>query len=269
MALFTTVTQGPGATAAAVANKVALTDITLPQSARMITRIWITAAPVGTYAASKPLVGYVIVDSDDCSIKPLHIPLEPVGGYLTLGSGFAKEATKWVVNCPCPGGTTLSFDVVADVAPNAAPEVQVTVEFSDGASPFGSTQYHMKIGEPAVALSTSDNGAASMTDISIWANHLHMIFGWASFTTLVADSAVVATADVTSDDFAAAGPHKFAFNPSVGGDANMAGSNLELTKIPQDIGFSSPGQKQTLSCEVTMRDAVSTAPLANWGVIYS
>jgi hypothetical protein len=33
--------------------------------------------------------------------------------------------------------------------------------------------------------------------------------------------------------------------------------------------FRAPGQKQTLSCKVTMRDAVSTAPLANWGVVFS
>ena len=159
--------------------------------------------------------------------------------------------------------------MVADVAPNAAPEVQITIEFSDGASPFGTDQYHMKIGEPAVSLSTSDNGTANMTDIEIWGKHLHMVFGYASYTTLVADSAVVATAEVTSDDFAVAGPHNFAFNPSVGGDANMAGSNLELTKIPQDMPFRAPGQKQTLSCVITMRDAVSTAPLGNWGVVYS
>lgn len=268
MTLFTDYTQGAGASAAAVANKTALNDLTLPQSARMITRIWVTAAQVGTFAQHKPLVGYVIVDSEDCDIKPFQIPLEPQGGYITLGGGLVKEPTKWIANCPCPGGTTLSFDVVADVAPNAAPEVTVTVEFSDGESPFPGPQLHMKCGEPAVSTSTSDNGETSNTDIEIKASHLHMLFGYVVATTLVADSSPVANGEVTSDDFAVAGPHKFGFNPQVGGDANMGTAGLDLTKIEQDIAFRYPGQKQTLSCVVIMRDAVSTAPLSNWGVVY-
>lgn len=269
MTLFTDYVQGPGATAAAVANAVALSDLTLPQHARMITRIWVTAAQAGTFAASKTLVGYVRVTSEDCDIEPLHIPLEPQGGYLTLGGGVVKEATKWVVNCPCPGGTKLSFDVVADVAPNAGPEVQVIVEFSDGGSPFPGPQLHMKAGEPAVACSTSDNGETSNTDIEIKASQVHMIWGYACFTTLVADCSVVANAEISSDDFAVAGPHKFSWNPHVGGDANMGTAGLDLTKIETDIGFRVPGQKQTVSCKVIMRDAVSTAPLSNWGIVYS
>jgi len=269
VALYTVVQQGPGATAAAVANAVALSDLTLPQHARMITRIWVTAAPVGTFAASKPLVGYVQVTSDDCGIKPLEIPIEPVGGYLTLGVGRAAPATKWVVNCPCPGGTELSFDVVADVAPNAAPEVQVVVEFSDGGSPFPGGQMHMEMAEPAVAQSTSDNGETSLTDLEIKASKLHMWVGYVSYTTLVADTSCVATVSVESDDFSPAGPNKFSINPSIGGDANLAGSLMDLTKIEMDRTFRVPAQKQTVSCKVTMRDAVSTAPLANWGLVYS
>jgi len=269
MALYTDVVEGAGATAAALANKVEIGSITLPQSARILTRIWVTAAPVGTYAAAKPLLGYVIVTSEDCNIEPVHIPIEPVPAYITLGGGGIKEATKWVINCPVPGGAKLTFNMVADVAPNAAPEVQCTVEFSDGGSPFPGPQFHMKIGEPAVASSTSDNGASSLTDIQIWGRHLHMVFGYNAFTTVVADSAVVSTVEVTSDDFQQAGPHKFSFNPHQGGDANETGAALDLTKIPQDMPFRAPGQKQTLSCKVTMRDAVSTAPLANWGVVYS
>jgi hypothetical protein len=269
MALYQDVVQGPGATAAAVANKVEVGTLTLPQSARVITRIWITAGIVGTYAANKPLAGYIEVDSEDVPIKPLHIPIEPVAGYTTLGSVGPQEATKWVINCPAVGGAKLTFNMIADAAPNAAPEVQITVEFSDGASPFPGPQIHMKAGEPAVSLSTSDNGTANLTDIEIWARHLHMIVAYGACTTLVADTALVATCEVTSDDFAQAGPHKFSLNPALGGDANAVGSTLALTKIPQDMGFRAPGQKQTLSCVVTMRDAISTAPVANWCVIYS
>lgn len=269
MTLFTDVVQGPGASAAAVANKVALSDLTLPQSARMVTRIWVTVAQQGTFAAAKPVAGYVKVDSEDCDIAPFYIPMEPYGPYITLGGGHVPPATKWVANCPCPGGAKLSFDVVADTAPAAATEVQVTVEFSDGGSPFPGGQLHMKIGEPAVAQSTSDNGETSLTDIEIKASQLKMIFGYAVYVTAVADCSVVTTVEVTSDDFAAAGPHKFSFNPNWGGDANTVGTGLSLTKIPQDALFRVPGQKQTLSCAVTMRDAVSTAPVANWGVVYS
>jgi len=269
LALFTDYVQGAGATAAALANKVALSDLTLSQSARMITRIWVTAAQVGTFAQHKPLVGYVIVSSEDCNIEPLHIPLEPQGGYVTLGGGFVGPSTKWFVNCPCDGGTTLSFDVVADVAPNAAPEVQVTVEYSDGGSPFGGEQLHMKIGEPAVAMSTSDNGETSNTDIEAKATHLKMVFGYAVATTLVADSSPVANFEVTSDDFGQAGPFKSSFNPQVGGDANMGTAGVFLTKIETDRPFRVSGQKQTLSCKVIVRDAVSTAPLSNWGIVYS
>ena len=269
MALFTDYTQGPGASAAAVANKTALSDLTLSQSARMITRIWVTVAQVGTFAQHKPCLGYVIVESEDCDIEPMHIPIEPQGGYITLGGGWTKESTKWVVNVPCPGGTTLSFNVVADAAPNAAPEVTVTVEYSDGASPFPGGPFHMKCGEPAVSTSTSDNGRTSNTDIEIKASHLHMVFGYVVATTLVADSSPVANMEVSSDDFAAAGPHKFGVNPQVGGDANMGTAGVELTKIEQDIAFKYPRQKQTLSCDVLMRDAVSTAPVSNWGVVVS
>jgi hypothetical protein len=269
MALYTDVVQGPGASAAAVANKVEVGTLTLPQSAKVITRIWVTVGMQGTYAANKPVGGYIEVDSDDCGIKPLHIPIEPISGYTTLGSTGPVAATKWVVNCPAPGGAKLTFNMIADAAPNAAVEAQITVEFSDGASPFPGPQFHMKAGEPAVSLSTSDNGAASLTDIEIWARHLHMVVAYGVYTTIVADTSLVATVEVTSDDFALAGPHKFALNPVSGGDANAVGSQVALTKIPQDMAFRAPGQKQTLSCEVTMRDAISTAPVANWCVVYS
>lgn len=268
MTLFQDFVQGPGASAAAVANKVALSDLTLPQSARMITRIWATHALQGTYAANKPSAGYVIVDSEDCGIKPFHIPLEPIAGYTTLGSGAVAPATKWITNTPCPGGSVLSFDVVGDVAPNAATEIQVVVEFSDGASPFGSGQLHQKAAEPAVTLSTSDNGAVSMTDIEIKAAALNLVWAYAVYTTAIADTSVIATCEVTSDDFAVAGPHKFSLNPQGGGDANTVGATPFLTKIPQDIAFRAPMQKQTLSCVGTMRDALTTGPLANWGVVY-
>lgn len=269
MTLFTDYVQGPGATAAAVANKVALSDMTLSTKSRMITRIWVTAGQAGTYAAAKPLVGYVIVESEDAEIEPLHIPIEPQAGYITLGGGFTGPATKWVVNCPCDAGAVLSFDVVADVAPNAAPEIQVNVEYSDGGSPFGGPQLHMKCGEPAVACSTSDNGETSNTGIEIKASNLHMIFGYAVYTTSVADTSVVANYEVTSDDFAASGPRKGTFEPQVGGDANMGTAGVFLTKHEQDSAFAHGGQKQTLACKVIMRDAVSTAPLSNWGVVYS
>ncbi len=268
MAVFMDFVQGPGSTAAAVANRTSLGSLTLPQSARKILGFKVTAAPVGTYAASKILAGYIQVESEDVNIEPFHIPLEPVGGYLTLGGGFVKEATLWIANHPCDGGSVLDFYNVADVAPNAAPEIQVTTIFSDGTSPYGNAPLHMKAGEPATSLSTSDNGEANLDDIEIKARNLLRLWAYAGFTTLVADSAVVATAEVTSDDFAVAGPCKFGVNPNVGGDANMGTAGLELTKHDMDRAFRVAAQKQTVKCKMTMRDAVSTAPLANWGLVY-
>ena len=223
---------------------------------------------VGTFAVNKPLCGYIQVESDDVAIEPFHFPLEPIGPYLTLAGGIVKEATLWLANMQVPGGAQLDFYNVADSAPNAAPEVQVTAIFSDGPSPYGNRPIHMKAGEPAVSLSTSDNVAASCTDITAKASQLIRLWAYGVFTTAVADSSVVANGEVTSDDFAVAGPMKFGLNPCVGGDANMVTTGLDLTKFDLDRAFRTPAQRQTIKCAITMRDAVSTAPVANWGLAY-
>lgn len=270
MTLFTDYVQGPSATTAAVANAVALDSLTLPASARMITRIWVNVAGQGTFAASKPFLGYLIVESEDANLEPLNIPIEPIGGYLTLGGGGQpSQVTKWIINAPVPGGAVIDFSTVTDVAPNAAAEVIVTIEFSDGGSPFPGGQVHMKIGEPAVACSTSDNGETSNSNIEIKASQIHLLVAYVAFTTSVADCSAHANLEVTSDDFAQSGPWKLGLEPDHGGDANMISSDPKLTKIEADRRFKIPGQKQTVKAKVIMRDAVSTAPLSNWLLVYS
>lgn len=268
MALFTDVVQGPGGTTAAVAAKVALPDLTLPASARMITRIWVTSTVVN-HNVAEPWCGYVIVSSDDCGIAPFEIPFEIIPGFVTVAAGVQREPHKWLVNCSCPGSTKLSFDIVLDVAQTAAGEVQVTVEFTDGGSPFGEGQLHMKVGEPVTTLGTADNAAISMDDIEIKASHLHLVFGYAMQLQPTADEACPTTVEVKSDDFAESGPLRFAWNPEPGGIANRASGGVDLTTIETDRSFKSPGAKQTLSCITTTRDAMTGNGRANWGVVYS
>lgn len=262
------VIQGAGATTAAVANQVDLGDITLPQSARMITRIWATGAIVGSYAAAQTLTGYIKIESDDCEIAPFQFPLQPIGGYVTLGGGGVAAPIKFLVNCPCPGGTTLNVYHVADDNV-AACEIQVTVEFSDGRSPFPGPQMHAKAGEPATAAGTADNGAVSLDDIEIKASRIHAMTIYGMQATLTADCALTADWSVTSDDFAVAGPWKGSIVPHLGGDANTAGTQSELMFVETDRSFRAPGQKQTVSCVVTCRDACAGDGHYNWCLIYS
>ncbi len=266
MALFTDVVQGVNNTTAATA--VALPDLTLPSSARMITRIWVTGS-IQNFNAAQPFSGYVTVTSEDCGIAPMHIPYEIVPGFITVGASVQREPHKWVVNCPCPGNTKLSFETFVDTTQSAAGETQVVVEFTDGGSPFGSQQIHMKSSEGVDALGTADNVAISLNDIEIKASRLHAVWGYALQTTATADEGCPTTVSVTSDDFGESGPFKFAWNPHGGGIANAASGGVDLTVIESDRSFKSPGQKQTISCVTTTRDAMAGNGLAGWGVVYS
>jgi len=266
MALFLDVVQGVGNTTAATA--VSLPDLTLPSSARMITRIWVTGVPVN-FNVAEPFSGYVTVKSEDCGIAPLHIPFEIVPGFITVAAVVQREPHKWVVNCPCPGNTKLSFQTFVDTTQAAATEVQVTVEFTNGGSPFGSGQVHMKSSEGVDALGTADDTAISLNAIEIKASRLHAIWGYALALQPTADQACPTTAEITSDDFAESGPFRFAWNPEGGGIANMASGGVDLTIIETDRSFKSPGQKQTLNCVTTTRDAMTGNGFAGWGVVYS
>ncbi len=266
MALFTDGVQGVGNTTAA--TEVALPDLTLPASARLITRIWVTAC-LTNYNVAEPLVGYVRVKSEDCGIAPFEIPLEPVPGFITVGGSIQREPHKWIANVPCPGSTKLSFAVVADVTLGAASEIQVTVEFTDGGSPFGEGQLHMKCGAAPGTLGTSDNVAIDLNDIEIKASALHMIFGYAIALQPTADEACPTTVEVTSSDFGENGPCRFAWNPLGAVIANGASGGIDLTTIETQRSCKAPGSKQTLSCVTTTRDAMAGNGRANWGVVYS
>lgn len=271
MGTFIDVVQGAGATAAAVANRVKIGTLTLKSDGNFISRVWATVTMVGTYAVNKPLVGYIQLESTDANIEPFEFPIEPVGTYLTLGGGGQREPHKWIVNCPIKDGGDVDIYMVADAAPNAAPEVQVNIEYTNTGSGVVSdvSQIHMAAGEPAVSLSTSDNGAVDLTDITERMSELYGIWSYGLFTTVVADSAVCATLEVKSNDFAESGPINFSINPQLGGDANTTATAVDLTLVEIVRPFKGGGSKQTIKCQATMRDAVSTAPVANWGVIYA
>lgn len=265
MALFTDVVQGPGATTAAAANAVALPSLTIPSGVASITRIWVTACLMN-FNVAEPLVGYVRVTSENCAIAPLHIPLEPVPGFITVGGSVQREPHKWVVNCPVSQGDVIDFDVVADVTLGAASEVQVTVEMSSGGA---GQQLHMKSGAAPGTLGTADNTAIDLNDIEIVASRLYAIYGYAIVLQPTADEACPTTVQITSDDFGENGPFKFAWNPLGAVIANGASGGVDLTVIETDRSFKAPGQKQTLSCVTTTRDAMTGNGRSNWGVVYS
>ena len=266
MALFTDVVQGANNTTAATA--VALPSLTLPASARMITRIWVTGIPIN-FNVAEPFAGYVEVKSEDCGIAPMHIPYELIPGFITVGGSVQREPHKWVVNCECPGGAVLTFDSFVDVTLGAAGETQIVVEFTDGASPFGGGQIHMKSSEGADALGTADDTAIVLNNIDIKASRLLAIYGYAIATQPTADQACPTTAEITSDDFSENGPFRFAWNPLGPVIANGASGGVDLTVIETDRGFKSGGSKQTLKCTTTTRDAMTGDGVSAWGVVYN
>ena len=266
MALFTDVVQGVNNTTAATA--VALPDLTLPSSARMITRIWVTGT-LTDYNGTQPLSGYVTVKSEDCGIAPLHIPYELIAGFAAVGGSVQREPHKWVVNCPCPGNTTLSFASFVDTTQTAAGETQVVVEFTDGGSPFSSGQIHMKSSEGVDALGTADDVAISLNAIEIKASRIHAVWGYALQSTTTADEAAPTTVEITSDDFAESGPFRFSWNPQGGCITSGGSAGVDLTVIETDRSFKSPGQKQTINCVTTTRDAMAGDGVAGWGLVYS
>lgn len=270
MTTFHDYIQGPGATSAAEANETSLGTLTLPKFAGSIRKIWVSAVLVGTYAVNKPLLGYVKIESDDMAIEPLHIPLECVGSYLSLGHPGYAAPHKWPVNCAFPAGAIVEAIHVADEAPNAAPEITVCFEFTDarGRGP----QRHMKSGEPNTALSTSDNGESNLSNITIrGARRIVGFFGYAVYTTVVADTGVIGQFDVKSDEFLKPGPHKFPCNPNMGGDANAVGGMVDgitVVMCEEAIELKPGVSDAVIKTTFTIRDAVSTAPDGNIGVVY-
>ena len=261
------VIQGPGSGTAAVANRVKIGTITLPAWARGLLRVWATATLVGTYAANKPLLGYIQLESTDINLEPFEFPLEPIGPHLTLGGGGPAAPTKWIINAPAIGQATVDAYMVADIAPNAAPEVQVNFEFND-TGPIGQ-QLRMKAAEPAVTQSTSADGVTSLTDITELMARIYRVWTYAISSTPIVDSSGCGEIAITSSDFAEIGPLSFSFNPHMGGDANLVGTRTELTKVEVDRSFKSPAAKSTISAKMTVRDAQTTGLTSNWGIVFA
>ncbi len=227
-----------------------------------------TGSPTN-FNVAEPWAGYVRIKSDDAGITPLEIPFEIIPGFITVGGGVQREAHKWVVNCPVPGGALITSDVVLDVAQTVAGEVQINFEFSDGGSPFAGGQLHMKCGEPPATLGTADNGSVSLDDIEIKATKLHAVIAYAMQLQPTADESCQCQINVSSQDFAVSGPMNFSTNSHPAGIANSASGGLSLTVIETDRTFRVPMQKQTVSATATVRDAMAGNGRANWCLVYS
>lgn len=226
----------------------------------------------GTITAVMGLYGYIQIESTDCPIAPCQFLLEPISGPLGTGEleAPAAEPRKYVINCPAPGGTVLKIYHVADATiTTVLSETIVTVEFAR-ASPFPGGQVHMKCGEPGVAGSVSDGGVVALTSIEIKASNLLAVVTYAGATTPVASTGIMLMFEMLSDDFAEKGPQRWSMNTvRAGGVAtNSSGQGTSTLLVEVDMPFGSPGQKQTVTAEVTAYDAVSTGPMVNWCLIY-
>ncbi|GAG60125.1 unnamed protein product [marine sediment metagenome] len=272
MTLFHDTVQSAGSVTAAVADRVDVGDITLPAGNWVITRVWAHAMLAGTITAVEGIMGYIQIESTDCSIAPCEFLLEPITGALGTGEMEAPvlEPRKYIVNCNAPGGAVLSVYHVCDATISTSlSEVIVTVEFSQ-ASPFGSGQIHMKCGEPSVTGSVSDGGTADLTNIEIKASKLLAVVTYVAAITAVASTGHMLMFEMKSTDFAENGPHRWATNVQrAGGVATNSSGQLAQTQFVEvDAGFTSPGQKQTISAVVTAYDAVTTGPEVNWCLVY-
>jgi len=274
MALLHDTIQAAGAVTAAIANKVDLGDITLGAGQWTITRAWAMVMHAGTITAAMGLSGYIRITSEDCDIAPFEFPLEPVAGPLGTGELEAPipEPRKYVINCKAKGGTVLHVHHIADqTITTVLSETIVTVEYTAGSSPFPGGQLHMTCGEPAVTGSTSDGGVVSLTDIGIKAKILRAVIVYIATTTAVASTGHMLMFEMTSDDFAQKGPQRWALNPQrAGGVASNSSGQISKTLLVEvDMPFGSPGQKQTISAEITAYDAVTTGPTVNWCLIWN
>lgn len=273
MTLFHDTIQAAGAVTAAIANRVDLGDVTLPAGDWVVTRVWAHGMPAGTITAEMGIFGYIQIESTDCGIAPLQFPLEPQTGALGTGETGAAEAEprKYVVNCPAPGGATFQIYHVADgTITTMLSEAIVTIEFARS-SPFAGGQVHMKAGEPAVSASVTDGATVSLTNIEIKASKLFAVVAYAAAETAVASTGHMLMFEMKSDDFAEPGPQRWSLNTQrAGGVAtNSSGVFTSTLLVEVDASFTSPGQKQTVSAEVTVYDAVSTGALCNWFLIYA
>jgi len=273
MTLLHDTIQAAGAVTAAVANRVDLGDITLGAGQWTITRAWGMVMHAGTITAEMGLSGYIQLVSEDCNIAPFEFPLEPVAGPLGTGEIEAPipEPRKYVINCPAKGGTVIHVYHVADqTITTVLSETIVTIEYTEGGSPFPGGQLHMTCGEPSVAGSVSDGGVVSLTDISIKAQVLRAVIAYIATVTAVASTGHMLMFEMISDDFGVKGPQRWALIPQrAGGVATNSSGQLSKTLLVEvDIPFKHPGSSQTVTAEVTAYDAVSTGPNVNWCLIW-
>lgn len=277
MAVFSEVVNMISATAAGTDNATAKTEKKLPEHCKMLRRIWVDAVPVGTAAAAKPVIGYIRVTSKDVDgIRPLHIPLEPQSAFLGTGGGtLAREPHKWVINRATKKGPTLEIDNVMDIAPNGAVELMIHIEYSTG-EPFAgypsNINYEISKSTTTGATgSTSDDGTDAAPDIQLkGAKKILDVFAYAVTETLTADQAMALEAEIESNDFQFAGPHKMVVNGASVIDATNAIQPVHggVSFLGHQIDIKTAVDSPTVSATLTARDAQTNGPVWNWGIAY-
>lgn len=277
MAIFSEVVNIVSATAAGTDNATAKTEKKLAEHCTMLRRIWVDAVAVGTAAAAKPVLGYIRITSKDVDgIRPLHIPLEPQSAFLGTGGGtLAHEPHKWVINRATKKGPTLEIDSVMDIAPNGAVELMIHIEYSTG-EPFAGYPMNInyqisKSATTGATGSTSDNGTDPAPDIDLkGAKQILDVFAYAAVTALNADEAMALEAEIESNDFQFAGPHKMVVNGASVIDATNAVQPVHggVSYLGHGIELKPQVESPSVSATLTARDAQTTGPTWNWGIAY-
>ncbi len=262
--------QGPGPTDVDKANRADVGDITLGKTQDwVITKVWAMVANVGTKAQSKPCVGYISLESEDCSIAPFHFPFAPTPSHLGATPHSSRDkAYKFNVNCPAPKGAVIScYATLGVAAPQGAPEVTVCIEYGPAS---GGPQLHMDVLEPSGALGTADNATTTMSSLTI-KNAREIILFWAvaAVATLVADESVIVGMKITCAQFEDSSSLKFPLEPCEEGDATTSGTDLHVTFVEETRRLKNAPTEAVIVPTTTQYDANNAAPECYVGVAYT
>ena len=268
MAVFTDYVQGVGPTDVDKANRTSIGTITLSKGGSLLS-VRAKACNVGTDAQSKPLCGYITLESDDLNIEPFEFPFPPTPSHLGATPHSSRARSRWYpINAPLEKQVKITvYCTLGIAAPQAAPEVFVEFRFSNG-GPEG-PQIHMKVLEPSGALSTGDNDETPMSTIELRdASKIIMVWAVATVATLVADESVIIGMKITCDDFLESGPCKFGLEPEEGGDATTSGTHLMVTENVVDRDLKNPPTTAVIQPTATQYDANNAAPECYVGIAY-
>ncbi len=269
MTVFHDVAQGPGPTTVDKANRVSLGTITLSQTGNFLSRVWAQAVNVGTKTEANPLCGYITLESNDALLEPYEFPFEPTGSHLGATPHTSRQpARKFLINRPITaGGLVDVFCTLGIAAPQGAPEILVTLEYTDGEQIFPGAPHHMQVLEPSAALSTGDGDQTTLPKIELRdAFTLVLVWAVAEVETPVADESIIVQCKITCNEFAVAGPLNFGLEPKEETDATTGWGGLMITYLETVRPFK--GDRADIVATMTQRDANNAAPEAFVGVAY-